>query len=61
MRLFSELKRRKVLHTVSLYIVGCWVALQVVEVLSDAGLPPTTMRHLLVAMSLGFPFVVLVA
>jgi TolB-like protein len=61
MKLLSELKRRKVLHTVSLYIVGCWVALQVVEVLSEAGLPPMTMRYLLVAMSAGFPLVVLVA
>jgi TolB-like protein len=61
MRLSRELKRRKVLHTVSLYIVGCWVALQVVEVLSDAGLPPMTMRYLLVAMSAGFPFVVVIA
>ena len=61
MKLLSELKRRKVLHTVSLYIVGCWVALQVVEVLSDAGLPPMTMRYLLVAMSVGFPVVVVIA
>ena len=44
MVLLREIKRRKVLHTLSLYIVGCWVALQVVEVLSEAGLPPQTMR-----------------
>ena len=61
MKLVSELKRRKVLHTVSLYIVGCWVALQVVEVLSGAGLPPATMRYLLMAMSAGFPLVLIVA
>lgn len=61
MRVLQELKRRKVLHTLSLYIVGCWVALQVVEVLSDAGLPPTTMRFVLFAMSFGFPVVLLVA
>ena len=61
MRLFRELKRRKVLHTLSLYVVGCWVALQVVEVLSEAGLPPQTMRHLLIAMSAGFPFVLFAA
>ncbi len=61
MRLFRELKRRKVLHTLSLYVVGCWVALQVVEVLSGAGLPPQTMRHLLIAMSIGFPMVLVVA
>jgi TolB-like protein/Flp pilus assembly protein TadD len=61
MVLLREIKRRRVLHTLSLYIVGCWVALQVVEVLSDAGLPPQTMRYLLFAMSVGFPLVLLVA
>ena len=61
MVLLREIKRRRVLRTLSLYVVGCWVALQVVEVLSDAGLPPQTMRYLLVAMSAGFPMVLLVA
>jgi TolB-like protein len=50
-----ELKRRRVLHTASLYVVGAWIALQVVEVLSGAGLPPSTMRNLLVLLSIGFP------
>jgi TolB-like protein len=50
-----ELKRRRVLHTASLYVVGVWIALQVVEVLSEAGLPPSTMRNLLVILSFGFP------
>lgn len=61
MALFRELKRRKVLHTLSLYVVGCWVGLQVVEVLSEAGLPPGTMRKALVAMSAGFPFVLVIS
>lgn len=61
MRLFRELKRRKVLQTLSLYVVACWVALQVVEVLSGAGLPPLTMRYLLVAMSIGFPVALVIA
>ena len=56
-----EIKRRKVLHTLSLYVVGCWVVLQVIEVLSGAGLPPTTMRNVLIAMSVGFPLVLVVA
>jgi hypothetical protein len=50
-----ELKRRRVLHTASLYVLGAWVALQVVEVLSGAGLPPSTMRNLLILLSFGFP------
>ena len=61
MVLLREIKRRRVLHTLSLYILGCWVALQVVEVLSGAGLPPETMRYLLIAMSFGFPVVLLIA
>ena len=40
MRFLRELKRRRVLHTASIYVVGAWIALQVVEVLSEAGLPP---------------------
>lgn len=54
-KFLRQLKRRRVLHTASLYVVGAWIALQVVEVLSGAGLPPSTMRNLLVALSIGFP------
>lgn len=61
MAIFRELKRRKVLHTLSLYVVGCWVGLQVVEVLSEAGLPPSTMRYVLIAMSFGFPIILIIA
>ena len=55
-----ELKRRRVLHTASLYVVGAWIALQVVEVLSGAGLPPSTMRNLLVLLSIGFPLALII-
>ncbi len=55
-----ELKRRRVLHTASLYVLGAWIALQVVEVLSGAGLPPTTLRHLLIGLSFGFPLALIV-
>jgi TolB-like protein len=61
MRLLRELKRRRVLHSASLYVVAAWIVLQVVEVLSGAGLPPATMRHVLVAMSIGFPFVLIIS
>jgi len=54
----GELKRRRVLHTASLYVVGGWIALQAVEVLSDAGLPPGTMRTLLAFLLAGLPLVV---
>jgi TolB-like protein len=56
MKIFlRKLKHRRVLNTASLYVVGAWIALQVVEVLSGAGLPPSTMRNLLVILSCGFP------
>ena len=55
-----ELKRRRVLRTASLYVLGAWIALQVVEVLSGAGLPPSTMRNLLIVLSFGFPVALIV-
>jgi TolB-like protein len=55
-----ELKRRRVLRTASLYVLGAWIALQVVEVLSGAGLPPSTMRNLLIALSFAFPLALIV-
>jgi hypothetical protein len=55
-----ELKRRRVLRTASYYVVGAWVALQVVEVLADAGLPPGTLRNLLILLSFGFPLVLVI-
>lgn len=54
-----ELKRRRLLHTASLYVVGAWIALQVAEVLSGAGLPPSTIRNLLIILSAGFPVALL--
>ena len=55
-----ELKRRRVLNTAFLYVTGGWVALQVVKVLSEARLPPTTMRNLLILLSFGFPLVLII-
>jgi TolB-like protein len=43
-----------------LYVVGAWVALQVVEVLSGVGLPPSTMRNLLMLLSAGFPLALVI-
>ncbi len=60
MRFLRELKRRRVLRTASLYVLGAWIALQVVEVLSGAGLPPSTMRNLLIALSFAFPLALIV-
>jgi TolB-like protein len=41
-------------------VVGAWVALQIVEVLAGAGLPPSTMRNLLIVLSFGFPLALIV-
>jgi len=49
-----------VLRTGSLYVLGAWIALQVVEVLAGAGLPPSTRRTLLVVLSIGFPIALIV-
>jgi TolB-like protein len=59
-RFLRELKRRRVLNTAFLYVIGAWIALQVVEVLSGAGLPPSTMRNLLIILSFGFPLALIV-
>jgi len=56
-KFLGELRRRRVLNTASFYVVGAWLALQVADVLSEAGLPPTAMRLLLAGLSVGFPFV----
>ena len=55
-----ELKRRRVFRTALLYVIGVWIALQVVEVLSEAGLPPSAMRNLLIILSFGFPLALIV-
>ena len=55
-----ELKRRRVLRTALLYVVGSWIALQAAEVLSEAGLPPSAMRNLLIILSFGFPLALVI-
>lgn len=57
-RFLKEVKRRRVLRTASWYVIGAWLALQVVEVLSGAGLPPETMRNLLALLSALFPLAI---
>ena len=58
-RLGSELKRRRVLNTAVIYVIAAWLALQIVEVLSGAGLPPDSVRRVLAALVAGFPVVVI--
>jgi TolB-like protein len=59
-KFLGELRRRRVLNTASFYVIGAWLALQVADVLSEAGLPPNALRQLLLGVALGFPVVLVI-
>jgi TolB-like protein/predicted Zn-dependent protease len=62
MSFFGELKRRGVFKVGALYIVSCWVVLQVASLLFAAfELPPVWVRAVLAILVLGFPVVVALA
>jgi TolB-like protein len=51
-----ELRRRRVLRTASIYVVGAWLLMQVADVVFPAlDIPETAMRNLLYALTAGFP------
>ena len=54
---FSELRRRKVIKTCALYLVACWVILQMSEFMAPAfGLDDVeAFRFLMMASVAGFP------
>jgi len=55
-RLFREAHRRHLFRVIALYIIGAWLALQIVDVLFTAfGIPETAIQMLLVTAFLGFP------
>jgi TolB-like protein len=54
--LFSELRRRRVLRTLALYILSAWGLMQVADVMLPAlSLPESTIRYVLLAAIAGFP------
>lgn len=56
----DALKKHKVLRIVTLYIVVFWPIIQIIDIASPAlGLPDSTIRYLLIAWVLGFPFALL--
>ena len=55
-RFLAELKRRRVLNTASLFVIGSWVVLQVAEVLQEM-LPAGTLRLLLICLAILYPAV----
>ncbi|MEM6818881.1 MAG: hypothetical protein AAF578_08815 [Pseudomonadota bacterium] len=58
MSFLSELKRRNVIRVATVYAVGTWLVLQVVDVLAGIlSLPDWTLRFVLLVAALGFPFV----
>jgi TolB-like protein len=58
MKFLSEFKRRKVLSTASLYVLGVWVLLQVLEVLQQF-FPASAMRWTLIGAAAVYPLVFL--
>jgi TolB-like protein len=55
-RLFGEMRRRRVLRTAALYIVGTWLVMQVADVVFPAlDIPERAIRFVLIAALLGFP------
>ena len=62
MNLMRELRRRRVLGTVALYIVAAWVVIQVAsELFPGLDIPGRAIRYVWVAATLGFPIAVLFA
>lgn len=55
-RLFGEMRRRRMLRTAALYIVGTWLVMQVADVVFPAlDIPERAIRYVLIAALLGFP------
>ena len=58
-RLISELRRRRVLRTAALYVVGAWLVMQVGDVVFPAlDIPERSLRYVLFGALLGFPAVI---
>ena len=56
MKLWQELRRRRVFRVMGVYVVGAWVILQVAATLFPAwGIPDEGLRYLFLAAVIGFP------
>lgn len=56
MKVWRELRRRKVFRTAGLYIVGAWLVIQVADIFFPAwGFPETAIRYLFIAAAACFP------
>jgi len=55
-KVWQELRRRRVFRVAGLYVVGAWLVIQVADILFPAwGLPETALRYLFIAAAAGFP------
>ena len=62
MKFFTELKRRNVFKVASVYLVTCWIILQIVAVISPAlHLPILFSTITTVILAISFPFVCIFA
>lgn len=54
--LIVQIRRRRVLRTAGIYIVGAWVVLQVADLAFESwGIPATSLRYVWTGLLLGFP------
>lgn len=61
-RFYEELKRRRVIRVVTVYIFVLWPIIQIADILTPAiGVPPTAMRYMLIAFVAGLPVVLILA
>lgn len=62
MKLWTELRRRRVFRLAGLYMVGAWLVIEVSSVFFPAwGIPDTALRYLFVAAALLFPVAIVFA
>ena len=60
--LFEELKRRKVLNTAAMYVVGAWLLIQVADVvLPNFNAPQWIIQAIIISLFAGFPIAILLA
>lgn len=56
MKVWQELRRRRVFRVAGLYVVGAWLVIQVGDIFFPAwGLPGSALRYLFIAAAAGFP------
>jgi len=59
---FAELRRRKVIRVAAVYLVAAWLLIQVADaVFEPMGLPPWSLKLVIVLAALGFPLACVLA